>query len=227
MPSPLLSLDNVHLTLASRAGPVHILQGVTAQVNAGEAVGIVGPSGSGKTSLLMVVSGLEPATSGRVMLDGRDLTGLPESDLARIRRESVGIIFQSFHLIPTLTAIENVAIPMEFRGLADAAGRARAALARVGLAHRLDHYPGQLSGGEQQRVAIARAIAAGAKVFLADEPTGNLDQDTGQAIIDLLFDLREREGATLLLVTHDRSLAQRCGRIIEVRDGKLNEARAA
>jgi putative ABC transport system ATP-binding protein len=175
----------------------------------------------------MVVSGLEPATSGDVMLNGERLAGKSEEALARIRRESIGIIFQSFHLIPTLTALENVAIPMEFRGLADAGNRARSALARVGLAHRMDHYPGQLSGGEQQRVAIARAIAAGAKILLADEPTGNLDQDTGQSIIDLLFELQAREGATLLLVTHDRGLARRCGRIIEVRDGKVSEGTRA
>ena len=223
MTSPLLSLSHVDLTLTSRAGAVHILQDVSLAIEAGEAVGIVGPSGSGKTSLLMVMSGLEPATGGKVMLDGNDLTGRSEEQLARLRRETIGIVFQAFHLIPTLTALENVAIPMEFRGLADAGERARAALVRVGLGHRLDHYPGQLSGGEQQRVAIARALAAGARVLLADEPTGNLDQETGQAIIDLLFDLKAREGATLLLVTHDRSLAARCGRIIEVRDGKVSE----
>ena len=221
--SPVLALRDVHLTLSSRAGEVHILHGVNLAVGSGEAVGIVGPSGSGKTSLLMVMSGLEPATSGTVTLAGESLSGKSEEDLARIRRETVGIVFQSFHLIPTLTAIENVAIPMEFRGLTDATARATEALKRVGLSHRLDHYPGQLSGGEQQRVAIARALAAGAKVLLADEPTGNLDQDTGNAIIDLLFDLKTREGATLLLVTHDRSLAARCGRIIEVRDGKVSE----
>ena len=221
--SPVLALRDVHLTLSSRAGEVHILHGVNLAVGPGEAVGIVGPSGSGKTSLLMVMSGLEPATSGTVTLAGESLSGKSEEDLARIRRETVGIVFQSFHLIPTLTAIENVVIPMEFRGLTDATARATEALKRVGLSHRLDHYPGQLSGGEQQRVAIARALAAGAKVLLADEPTGNLDQDTGNAIIDLLFDLKTREGATLLLVTHDRSLAARCGRIIEVRDGKVSE----
>ncbi|MFT3673983.1 ABC transporter ATP-binding protein [Aestuariivirga sp.] len=221
--SPVLALRDVHLTLSSRAGEVHILHGVNLAVGPGEAVGIVGPSGSGKTSLLMVMSGLEPATSGTVTLAGESLSGKSEEELARIRRETVGIVFQSFHLIPTLTAIENVAIPMEFRGLSDATARATEALKRVGLSHRLDHYPGQLSGGEQQRVAIARALAAGAKVLLADEPTGNLDQDTGNAIIDLLFDLKTREGATLLLVTHDRSLAARCGRIIEVRDGKVSE----
>jgi len=223
MTASLLSLSEVSLTLASRAGEVHILQGVNLSVAPGEAVGIVGPSGSGKTSLLMVVSGLEPATSGKVVLAGEDLGGKSEEALARIRRETVGIVFQSFHLIPTLTALENVMIPMEFRGLADAEKRAREALTRVGLGHRLDHYPGQLSGGEQQRVAIARALAAGVKLLLADEPTGNLDQDTGQAIIDLLFDLKDREGATLLLVTHDRGLAARCGRIIEVRDGRVRE----
>lgn len=222
---PVLSLRDVHLTLSSRAGEVHILQGVNLAVGQGEAVGIVGPSGSGKTSLLMVMSGLEPATRGNVVLAGEDLSGKSEEALARIRRENIGIVFQSFHLIPTLTAIENVAIPMEFRRLADATARATEALKRVGLGHRLDHYPGQLSGGEQQRVAIARALEAGPKVLLADEPKGNLDQDTGNAIIELLFDLKQREGATLLLVTHDRSLAARCGRIVEVRDGKVSDGK--
>lgn len=222
---PAINLEDVHLTLSSRAGEVKILRGVSLSANAGEAIGIVGPSGSGKTSLLMVVSGLEPVTSGAITVADTSLQGKSEEQLARFRRDTIGIIFQSFHLIPTLTALENVAIPMEFRGLKDASERARAGLERVGLGHRLTHYPGQLSGGEQQRVAIARALASGAKVLLADEPTGNLDQETGQAIIELLFDLKNKEGATLLLVTHDSSLAQRCDRIIEVRDGKLSEGR--
>jgi putative ABC transport system ATP-binding protein len=221
--SPAIDLRDVHLTLSSRAGEVKILRGVSLRANAGEAIGIVGPSGSGKTSLLMVVSGLEPVTSGEIAVSGTSLLNKSEEQLAQFRRENVGIIFQSFHLIPTLTALENVAIPMEFRGLSDAADRARKGLERVGLGHRLTHYPGQLSGGEQQRVAIARALASGAKILLADEPTGNLDQDTGQSIIDLLFELKNNEGATLLLVTHDRNLAKRCDRIIEVRDGRLTE----
>jgi putative ABC transport system ATP-binding protein len=219
---PAIDLKDVHLTLSSRAGEVKILRGVSFEAKAGEAIGIVGPSGSGKTSLLMVVSGLEPVTSGSITVSGTTLQGKSEEELARFRRDTIGIIFQSFHLIPTLTALENVAIPMEFRGLSDATTRARAGLERVGLGHRLTHYPGQLSGGEQQRVAIARALASGSKILLADEPTGNLDQDTGQAIIDLLFDLKNKEGATLMLVTHDRALAKRCDRIIEVRDGRLS-----
>ncbi len=218
-----LSLHDVHLTLGSRAGAVQILRGVSLDAAPGEAIGIVGPSGSGKTSLLMVIAGLEPVTAGKITVAGVALNGKSEEALARFRRDAIGIVFQSFHLIPTLTALENVAIPMEFKGLPDAEPRARLGLERVGLGHRLSHYPGQLSGGEQQRVAIARALASGARIILADEPTGNLDQETGAAIIDLLFELKEREGATLLLVTHDRDLARRCGRIVEVRDGRLTE----
>jgi putative ABC transport system ATP-binding protein len=221
----ILALDNVDLTLPSRAGPVHILKNVSFTAATGEAIGIVGPSGSGKTSLLMVIAGLEPVTRGRITVDGTSLHDKGEEALSRFRRDSIGIIFQSFHLIPTLNALENVAIPLEFRGARDAASAARAGLERVGLGHRLTHYPGQLSGGEQQRVAIARALASGAKVLLADEPTGNLDQETGKAIIDLLFDLKAREAATLLLVTHDPALARRCGRILNVRDGKVSDLR--
>jgi len=223
MPSPALSLSDVHLTLGSRAGAVNILRGVSLSANVGEAIGIVGPSGSGKTSLLMVIAGLEPVTSGHISVAGSTLHDKTEDALARFRRDTIGIVFQSFHLIPTLTALENVAIPMEFKGVADAEARARSGLERVGLGHRLTHYPGQLSGGEQQRVAIARALASGARILLADEPTGNLDQDTGQSIINLLFELKDKHGATLLLVTHDRELAARCGRIIEVRDGHVSE----
>jgi putative ABC transport system ATP-binding protein len=222
-----LSLDSVNLKLSSRAGEVHILKDVTIKAEPGEAIGIVGPSGSGKTSLLMVISGLEPVTSGKISVAGTTLHDKGEEDLSRFRRDTIGIVFQSFHLIPTLTAVENVAIPMEFKGVKDAAARAEAGLKRVGLGHRLTHYPGQLSGGEQQRVAIARALASGARILLADEPTGNLDQETGRAIIDLLFDLKDKEGATLLLVTHDPSLARRCGRVISVRDGHVSEARAS
>ena len=225
MPQPLLALNNVHLNLSSRAGVVHILRGVDLEIAEGEAVSIVGPSGSGKTSLLMVIAGLEPVTSGQITVAGTTLHDKGEEALSRFRRDAIGIVFQSFHLIPTLTAIENVAIPMEFKGVADTDARAKAGLERVGLGHRLTHYPGQLSGGEQQRVAIARAVASGAKILLADEPTGNLDQETGKAIIDLLFDLKSNEGATLLLVTHDQALAQRCGRIVSVRDGQVSEAR--
>lgn len=223
--SRFLALNDVHLRLGSRAGDVHILRGVSMEAGAGEAIGIVGPSGSGKTSLLMVIAGLEPVTSGSITVAGTTLHDKSEEDLSRFRRDSIGIVFQSFHLVPTLTAIENVAIPMEFKGVSDAQKRASEALGRVGLGHRLTHYPGQLSGGEQQRVAIARALASGAKLLLADEPTGNLDQETGQAIIDLLFELKNTQGATLLLVTHDRGLAERCGRIISVRDGQVTEAK--
>jgi putative ABC transport system ATP-binding protein len=220
---PALSLKDVHLTLSSRAGDVHILKGVSFDAKAEEAIGIVGPSGSGKTSLLMVTAGLEPVTSGQLFVRGEAVHGKSEGELSRLRRDSVGIVFQSFHLIPTLTAVENVALPLEFKGVKNAEGLAKEKLAEVGLGHRLTHYPGQLSGGEQQRVAIARALAAGAKIILADEPTGNLDQDTGHAIMDLLFGIRQSNNATLLLVTHDRNLASRCDRIIEVRDGLISE----
>lgn len=223
MPSA-LSLRDVHLKLNSHAGAVHILRGVTMQAEPGQAVGIVGPSGSGKTSLLMVMAGLEPVTSGEIEVGGRAIHGRPEAELAKLRRDTVGIVFQSFHLIPTLTAVENVALPLEFKGVANAETLARDKLSEVGLGHRLTHYPGQLSGGEQQRVAIARALAAGAKIILADEPTGNLDQDTGAAIMDLLFGIKKNNNATLMLVTHDRQLARRCDRIIEVRDGLISEA---
>ena len=216
-----VSLHNVSLTLPSRAGNVEILRGVDLSVKQGEALGIVGPSGSGKTTLLMVIAGLEKVSGGDVTVAGRALNGNGEDALAVFRRDHIGIVFQSFHLIATMTALENVAIPLEFRGAANAMEVARDKLARVGLAHRLSHYPGQLSGGEQQRVAIARALASGARIILADEPTGNLDQETGGQIIKLLFDLRDEEGAALLLITHDRTLAARCDRIAEVRDGKI------
>jgi putative ABC transport system ATP-binding protein len=219
-----IALDDISLTLPSRAGPVHILKNVSLEAKEGEAIGIVGPSGSGKTSLLMVIAGLEPVTSGQLTVAGVTLHDKHEDQLARFRRDTIGIVFQSFHLIPTLTAIENVAVPLEFRGDHGAMDHARRGLERVGLGHRLTHYPAQLSGGEQQRVAIARALASGARILLADEPTGNLDQDTGTAIIDLLFDLKDRGGATLLLVTHDKGLARRCQRLIEVRDGHVSES---
>jgi putative ABC transport system ATP-binding protein len=221
---PALALRDVHLKLGSHAGEVHILRGVSLIANPGEAIGVVGPSGSGKTSLLMVMAGLEPVTSGELEIYGTATQHKSESELAKLRRDTVGIIFQSFHLIPTLTAIENVALPLEFKGVKNAEAHARGKLTEVGLSHRLTHYPGQLSGGEQQRVAIARALAAGAKIILADEPTGNLDQDTGNAIMELLFGIKKNNDATLLLVTHDRQLASRCDRIIEVRDGLISEA---
>jgi putative ABC transport system ATP-binding protein len=221
MTTTAVSLKDVHLTLPSRAGNVDILRGVDLTVRPGEALGIVGPSGSGKTTLLMVIAGLERASRGEVKVAGQSLAGKGEDELAAFRRDNIGIVFQSFHLIPTMTALENVAVPLEFRGAKDAMGVAEERLKRVGLGHRLTHYPGQLSGGEQQRVAIARALASGAKIIIADEPTGNLDHVTGEQIIRLLFDLRTQDGASLLLVTHDRSLAERCDRMAEVLDGKI------
>ena len=216
-----IALEDVRLTLDSAAGPVNILRGIDLTVGRGETVGIVGPSGSGKTTMLMVIAGLERPTSGRVHVAGRDLTDLSEDALARFRRDHVGIVFQSFHLIPTMTALENVAVPLELAGRKDAFDQAAAALEAVGLGHRLTHYPGQLSGGEQQRTAIARAFAPGPRVLLADEPTGNLDGETGQQVIDLLFSQCEREGTTLALITHDPTLAARCGRQIRVGDGLI------
>lgn len=216
-----ITLEDVHLTLASAAGPVYILRGIDLRVAAGETVGIVGPSGSGKTTMLMVIAGLERPSAGRVHVAGRDLTDLSEDALASFRRDHVGIVFQSFHLIATMTALENVAVPLELAGRKDAFERAAAALESVGLGHRLTHYPGQLSGGEQQRTAIARAFAPGPKVLLADEPTGNLDGETGQQVIDLLFGQSEREGTTLALITHDTALAERCSRQVRVANGLI------
>ncbi|MCA8927672.1 MAG: ABC transporter ATP-binding protein [Alphaproteobacteria bacterium] len=214
-------LENVHLTLESAAGPVNILRGIDLSVAAGETVGIVGPSGSGKTTLLMIVAGLERPSAGRVEVARHDLTALSEDALARFRRDHIGIVFQAFHLVPTMTALENVAVPLELAGRKDAFERAAAALEAVGLGHRLTHYPGQLSGGEQQRVAIARAFAPRPRVLLADEPTGNLDGDTGQQVIDLLFEQCAREGTTLVLITHDPALAARCERQVRVADGRI------
>jgi putative ABC transport system ATP-binding protein len=221
MTTTAVSLKDVHLTLPSRAGNVDILRGVDLTVEPGEALGIVGPSGSGKTTLLMVIAGLERASRGEVRVAGQSLAGKGEDELAAFRRDNIGIVFQSFHLIPTMTALENVAVPLEFRGAKDAMGIAEEKLKRVGLGHRLTHYPGQLSGGEQQRVAIARALASGARIIIADEPTGNLDHVTGEQIIKLLFDVRTQDGASLLLVTHDRTLAERCDRMAEVLDGRI------
>jgi putative ABC transport system ATP-binding protein len=221
---PLIDVRNVHLTLRSRAGPVEILRGIDFAADAGEAIGIVGPSGSGKTTLLMVIGGLERSTSGQAIIDGQDLGRLNEDQLTRFRRDRLGIVFQSFHLITTMTALENVAIPLELKGAPQAFARAEEKLQAVGLGHRLLHYPGELSGGEQQRVAIARALAAGVRIILADEPTGNLDQVTGRQILDLLFDFNARQGLTLLLVTHDPETARRCHRIVELRDGSIMEA---
>ena len=201
-----------------------IVRGMTLQVRAGESVGIVGPSGSGKTSLLMLLAGLERPTRGTVAIDGTDLGGLSEDERARFRGRHIGIVFQSFHLIPTMTALENVAIPLELAGRRDGLARARASLGQVGLSNRAGHRPGQLSGGEQQRVALARAFAPGPRLLLADEPTGNLDARTGEKIAELMFGLQRDHGTTLLLITHDASLAGRCGRRLAVSDGCLSAA---
>ncbi|HEU0060031.1 MAG TPA: ATP-binding cassette domain-containing protein [Hyphomicrobiaceae bacterium] len=224
MAKNLISLSNVNLTLPSRAGPVAILQQVALEIAAAEAVAIVGPSGSGKTSLLMVVAGLERATSGRVVVAGHDFARLDEDRLAAVRGANIGIVFQAFHLVPTMTALENVALPLEFAGKPDAFERAREMLSEVGLAQRADHFPAQLSGGEQQRVAIARALSPRPQILLADEPTGNLDGKTGAQVVDLLFELQRRRQSTLLLVTHDPSLARRCGRVVQMHDGAISGA---
>jgi putative ABC transport system ATP-binding protein len=220
-PAPAIVLEDVRLTLTSAAGPVNILAGVSLSVEQGEAVALVGPSGSGKSSLLMVAAGLEAPTAGRAIIAGRDITRLGEDALARFRRDHIGIVFQSFHLIPTMTALENVAVPLELAGDTQAFERARAELDAVGLAARVDHYPSQLSGGEQQRVALARAMAPRPKVLFADEPTGNLDTHTGADVAELLFALRARASTTLFLVTHEEELARRCGRILRLKDGRI------
>lgn len=219
--APVFSLTNVVLSLKGNAGAVEILRGIDLEVAAGETLALTGPSGSGKSSLLMVMGGLEQATGGQVRALGEDLTALDEDALARFRRGRMGIVFQSFHLIPTMTALENVATPLELAGVADAFPRAEAALAEVGLAHRTGHYPAQMSGGEQQRVALARACAPRPAILLADEPTGNLDSANGAAIMDLLFAMRDQYGATLVLVTHDSALAARCDRAISLADGRI------
>ncbi len=203
------------------AGRVDILHAISLDVAQGETLGLVGPSGSGKSSLLMVMGGLEQASGGTVKALGQDLTALSEDGLARFRRDNMGVVFQSFHLIPTMTALENVATPLELAGASDAFARARAELEAVGLGGRADHYPSQMSGGEQQRVALARASAPRPRILLADEPTGNLDETNGEAIIRLLFDLRDRHGATLIMVTHAADLARRCDRVIRLRDGRI------
>jgi putative ABC transport system ATP-binding protein len=216
-----IDLKDVTLTLNSRAGAVEILRGVDLSVAEGQSVALVGPSGSGKSSLLMVMTGLEAATSGQVLIAGHDLTKASEDRLAAIRGQSIGIVFQSFHLIPTMTAIENVALPLEFLNRGDAFERAEEALASVGLSGRHHHVPGQLSGGEQQRVALARALAGQPQILFADEPTGNLDGETGKQIVDLIFDLHRRMGTTLVLITHDANLAARCERTVVINDGRI------
>lgn len=223
MSETVLNLSDVGLTLAGNAGAVDILKGIDLTVQKGETLGLVGPSGSGKSSLLMLMGGLERATRGRITALGADLSGMDEDALALFRRGRMGVVFQSFHLIPTMTALENVALPLEIAGATDAFERAGAELDAVGLGARKDHYPAQLSGGEQQRVALARAAAPRPAVFLADEPTGNLDSVNGAAIMDLIFALRDRHGATLVLVTHAPELAARCDRIVRLVDGRIAE----
>jgi putative ABC transport system ATP-binding protein len=222
---PMVLLNDVELKLDSEAGSVNILKGINLEIAAGETVSVVGPSGSGKTSMMMLIGGLERQTSGKVEVAGHDLAALDEDGLARFRRNNIGIVFQNFHLIPTMNAMENVAIPVELAGINNAFDRARAALGSVGLDQRLTHYPGQLSGGEQQRVALARAIVAQPRLILADEPTGNLDGSTGESVIDLLFSLRADHGATLMLITHNPALAERCGRLIDLQDGLIGADR--
>jgi putative ABC transport system ATP-binding protein len=219
--APAVELSGVNIHLGRGAARVHVLRDIDLAIGRGEAVGLVGPSGSGKSTLLMVLAGLERPDSGSVFVEGQDLATFGEDRLARFRGARIGIVFQSFHLIPTMTALENVAIPLELQGAPDAFDRAAQELAAVGLADRATHYPAQLSGGEQQRIALARAIAADPAILVADEPTGNLDETTGSAIIDLIFDLKQARGTTLVLVTHDSALAARCDRTVRMRSGRI------
>ena len=218
---PVISLENAHLSLGSDAASVHILKGISLHIDAGESVGILGPSGAGKTSLLMILAGLETLSNGRILLDGTDITGLDEDRLAALRRDLVGIVFQAFRLIPSLTALQNVTIPLELAGRDDAHDMAKAALQSVHLAHRLSHLPDQMSGGEQQRVAIARAMVAKPRILLADEPTGNLDSVTGGQVIKSLFKSATDANAALVLVTHDANLAAQCSRVLHIEDGVI------
>jgi len=226
MPAAMIRLAGIELKLASAAGQVNILRGLDLEVAAGETVGITGPSGSGKSTMMMIIAGLERPSAGKVEVGGQDLTALNEDQLARFRRARIGIVFQAFHLIPTMTALENVAVPLEFAGHAGAFERAGAALASVGLDHRLAHYPGQLSGGEQQRVALARAFAAQPPILLADEPTGNLDSATGKLVLEILLDLKRRQGTTLVLVTHDPAVAALADRLVHLKDGRVERTEA-
>lgn len=225
--TPAISLSGVDLALGRDAARVHILKDIGLDIGRGEAIGLTGPSGSGKSTLLMVLAGLERPDSGSVQVDGTDLGGLGEDALARFRGRHIGIVFQSFHLIPTMTAIENVAVPLELAGNRDAFDIARAELAAVGLDERLGHYPSQLSGGEQQRVALARALAPSPTILVADEPTGNLDEATGRGIVDLMFAGQAERGMTLVLVTHDTALAARCDRVVRMRSGRIDVAAPA
>jgi len=224
-PAPAIALSGVNLSLGRGAARVHILKDITLHIGEGEAVGLVGPSGSGKSTLLMVMAGLERADAGTVVVAGADIGQFDEDQLARFRGRHVGIVFQSFHLIPTMTAVENVAVPLELAGVADAFERAERELAAVGLAHRTTHYPAELSGGEQQRVALARALAPHPAILVADEPTGNLDDATGLQIVDLLFAGHAERGTTLILVTHDATLAARCDRVVRLRSGHIEAPR--
>jgi len=217
----IVTAEEVRLTLESAAGAVNILRGASLSLGAGEAVGLIGPSGSGKSTMMAILAGIERPTGGSVEVAGCELATMGEDELALFRRRHVGIVFQSFHLIPTMTALENVAIPLELAGRADAFDVARARLDEVGLGDRFRHYPAQLSGGEQQRVAVARAFAPAPKLVLADEPTGNLDSATGAAVIDIMFAMRARQGTTLLLITHDPALAERCDRVLRMDDGRV------
>jgi len=217
----MIETENLTVTLPSRAGDVNILRGIDLSIAAGETVGLIGPSGSGKTTLLMVLAGLEPPTGGSVAVAGSNYGAMSEDDLARFRRTHIGIVFQSFHLVPTMTALENTALPLELAGEKDCRARAAAILAEVGLADRHDHYPAQMSGGEQQRVALARAMVADPPVLFADEPTGNLDQATGESIMQLILNLAKNRQSTLFLITHDRALAEKCDRTLTMRDGLL------
>lgn len=221
MAEPLIEIADVHLTLGDGEARTDILRGIDLRLDEGESVAILGPSGSGKSSMLAVIAGLERATSGRAIVLGADVGALDEDALARLRGARIGIVLQAFHLLPTMTALENVMVPMELAGVADPRGRAAAELTAVGLGHRLDHYPTQLSGGEQQRVAIARATAPRPRLLLADEPTGNLDATTGKQIVDLLFERVRAAGAGLLVITHDPAVAERADRIVRIADGRI------
>ncbi|MCG3266725.1 ABC transporter ATP-binding protein [Yoonia sp. I 8.24] len=227
MTDPVFSISGTNLSLDGNAGRVDILHDISLDIAAGETLGLIGPSGSGKSSLLMLLGGLEQATSGSIMALGQELTTMTEDQLARFRSDNMGVVFQSFHLIPTMTALENVATPLELAGAGDAFCRAQAELEAVGLGDRINHYPSQMSGGEQQRVALARASAPRPRILLADEPTGNLDETNGQAIMDLLFDLRDKHGATLIMVTHAPELAARCDRVVRLRGGRIDTATQA
>ena len=217
----MIRLEDVHLALRSAAGEVKILRGINLSVARGEKIGVVGPSGSGKSTMVMIIAGLEQATSGAVRVNGADFNRMDEDALALFRRHNIGIVFQSFHLVPAMTALENVAVPLELAGRADAFERAMAELEAVGLGHRVGHYPAQLSGGEQQRVALARAFAPEPELMLADEPTGNLDSATGGQVMDVLFDLQARRGTTLMLITPDPDLVGRCSRVVRLSDGRI------